>query len=220
MSLYHENAFKSWGHYEPNPKFFPGGIAGLKACADKAKAQGIRRGAHPVGLHPDPGSVHHAGTGLPPGQDRGESPDRGGRCHHHHPARGVARILHQPAGQRTTQTVVVGEELVRYRTVAIVNVRTFFVQLRIACPVPCAVCRVPCAVCRVPCAVCRVPCAVCRVPCAVCRVLCACVITCATDRQTDRQTDKQTKQTDKQTDRQTDRQAGRQADRQTDRVRG
>jgi hypothetical protein len=46
MSLYHENAFKSWGHYEPNPKFFPGGMAGLKACADKAKASGIRLGAH------------------------------------------------------------------------------------------------------------------------------------------------------------------------------
>ena len=46
MSLYHENAFKSWGHFEPNPKFFPGGIAGLKACADKAKASGIRLGAH------------------------------------------------------------------------------------------------------------------------------------------------------------------------------
>ena len=46
VSLYHENAFKSWGHYEPNPKFFPGGIAGLKACADKAKAAGVRLGAH------------------------------------------------------------------------------------------------------------------------------------------------------------------------------
>ncbi len=46
MSLYHENAFKSWGHFEPNPKFFPGGMAGLKACADKAKAAGIRLGAH------------------------------------------------------------------------------------------------------------------------------------------------------------------------------
>lgn len=46
MSLYHENAFKSWGHFEPNPKFFPGGIAGLKACADKAKTSGVRLGAH------------------------------------------------------------------------------------------------------------------------------------------------------------------------------
>ena len=46
MSLYHENAFKSWGHYEPNPKFFPSGVAGVKACAEKAKALGIRLGAH------------------------------------------------------------------------------------------------------------------------------------------------------------------------------
>lgn len=46
MSLYHENAFKSWGHYEPNPKYFPSGVAGIRACADKAKALGIRLGAH------------------------------------------------------------------------------------------------------------------------------------------------------------------------------
>jgi hypothetical protein len=46
MSLYHENAFKSWGHYEPNPKYFPRGVAGIRACADKAKALGIRLGAH------------------------------------------------------------------------------------------------------------------------------------------------------------------------------
>jgi hypothetical protein len=29
MSLYHGNLFKSWGHYEPNPKFFPNGEAGV-----------------------------------------------------------------------------------------------------------------------------------------------------------------------------------------------
>jgi hypothetical protein len=46
MSLYHGNLFKSWGHYEPNPKFFPNGEAGVKACVAKATALGIRLGAH------------------------------------------------------------------------------------------------------------------------------------------------------------------------------
>jgi len=46
MSLYHGGPFKSWGHYEPSPKYFPSGMAGLKACADKARALGIRLGAH------------------------------------------------------------------------------------------------------------------------------------------------------------------------------
>lgn len=46
MTLYHEDAFASWGHYEPSPKFFPNGVAGVKACVAKAKALGIRLGAH------------------------------------------------------------------------------------------------------------------------------------------------------------------------------
>jgi hypothetical protein len=46
MSLYHGGPFKSWGHYQPSPKYFPSGMAGLKACVDKAKALGIRLGVH------------------------------------------------------------------------------------------------------------------------------------------------------------------------------
>ena len=44
--LYHGNPFKSWGHYEPHPLHFPGGIEGVKACVDKAKAMNIRLGVH------------------------------------------------------------------------------------------------------------------------------------------------------------------------------
>ncbi len=46
MSLYHGGPFKSWGHYELNPKYFPNGVAGLKACVEKGKALGIPLGAH------------------------------------------------------------------------------------------------------------------------------------------------------------------------------
>jgi hypothetical protein len=46
LSLYHPNPFKSWGHYEPSPRYFPSGEAGLKACADKAKQEGLLIGVH------------------------------------------------------------------------------------------------------------------------------------------------------------------------------
>jgi len=46
MTLYHGDPFKSWGHYEPSPKSFPNGASGMRACAEKAKALGIRLGGH------------------------------------------------------------------------------------------------------------------------------------------------------------------------------
>ncbi len=46
MTLYHMEPFESWGHYEVSRKFFPNGMAGLKKCVEKAKALGIRLGAH------------------------------------------------------------------------------------------------------------------------------------------------------------------------------
>ncbi len=46
MTLYHMNAWESWGHYELNPEFFPHGNAGFKTCLDKAKSMNIRLGAH------------------------------------------------------------------------------------------------------------------------------------------------------------------------------
>ena len=46
MTLYHMNAWQSWGHYELNPAYFPNGTTGLKVCLEKAQALGIRLGAH------------------------------------------------------------------------------------------------------------------------------------------------------------------------------
>lgn len=44
--LYHDEPFTKWGHFELNPKLFPNGRAGLKACVDKARAVGLRTGLH------------------------------------------------------------------------------------------------------------------------------------------------------------------------------
>lgn len=46
MSLYHMQPFASWGHYRVNTKIFPAGAEGLRACVEKARARGIRLGAH------------------------------------------------------------------------------------------------------------------------------------------------------------------------------
>ena len=46
MSLYHMGAFRSWGHFDLEPNQFPNGLAGVKACADKAAKLGLRIGVH------------------------------------------------------------------------------------------------------------------------------------------------------------------------------
>jgi len=118
MSLYHENAFKSWGHYEPNPKFFPGGMAGLKACADKAKASGIRLGAHTLSnfiqtqdpyITPEP-DARLAKTGestLTEAVDAATSTI---------PVASPEYFTNRLGNE--LQTVVIGKELVRYRSVS------------------------------------------------------------------------------------------------------
>jgi hypothetical protein len=44
--LYHSSPFATWGHFQLMPNMFPHGWDGLKQCADKARAAGIRIGFH------------------------------------------------------------------------------------------------------------------------------------------------------------------------------
>ena len=46
MTLYHPEPFKSWGHYELDPKAFPTGNAGMSRIVSRATAMGIRIGVH------------------------------------------------------------------------------------------------------------------------------------------------------------------------------
>jgi hypothetical protein len=46
MSLYHPEPFASWGHYALDPKAFPNGNAGMRRIVEKGHALGIRIGAH------------------------------------------------------------------------------------------------------------------------------------------------------------------------------
>ncbi len=45
-SLYHEDPFETWGNFELDKEFFPNGVAGLKICAEKARAAGLNVGVH------------------------------------------------------------------------------------------------------------------------------------------------------------------------------
>jgi len=45
-TIYHGHPFKNWGHFELIDKQFPKGYAGMKACVEKANKEGIRVGVH------------------------------------------------------------------------------------------------------------------------------------------------------------------------------
>jgi hypothetical protein len=46
LTLYHSGPFKTWGHFDLLEDLFPNGRAGFKWCVDKARALGLRVGAH------------------------------------------------------------------------------------------------------------------------------------------------------------------------------
>ena len=118
MSLYHPEPFASWGHYALDPKAFPNGNAGMRRVVEKGRALGVRIGAHTltnfintsdpyVTPRPDPrlartgssvltADIAAAATEIPVA-----SPE--------YFANEKANWLH---------TVVIGDELIRYRAVS------------------------------------------------------------------------------------------------------
>ena len=118
LSLYHPEPFASWGHYGLDPKAFPNGNAGMRAAVEKGRALGIRIGAHTltnfintndayVTPVPDPrlsrtgestltAAIDAAATRLPVAAPEYFANEK-------------ANWLH---------TVVIGQELIRYRAVS------------------------------------------------------------------------------------------------------
>ncbi len=45
-SLYHSGPFRTWGHFDLLEDLFPNGREGMRRCVEKARAKGIRIGAH------------------------------------------------------------------------------------------------------------------------------------------------------------------------------
>ena len=116
--LYHGNPFRTWGHYEPSPRHFPNGVQGLKECVDKAKALDIRLGVHTLSNFIQPGDPYITPVPDPRLAKTGSS------------------VLTQAIGPDTTEipvaspeyfanedanwmrTVMIGQELIRYRAVS------------------------------------------------------------------------------------------------------
>lgn len=115
--LYHPGPFESWGHFKLKPGPFPEGVASLKRCVDRAKAQGIMLGVHTLSNFITPNDPYvtpvpdarlaRVGTSLLAGEIDAEqrdipivSPDFFNQFRNNH-----------------LKTVVVGQELVRYGTV-------------------------------------------------------------------------------------------------------
>jgi hypothetical protein len=118
MSLYHGNPFKSWGHYEPSPKYFPGGAAGVKTCATKAREKGIRLGVHTLSNFIQTNDPYITPVPDPRLARTGSSPIT---------AAIDAETTTVPVASpeyftnrlgNELQTVVIGQELVRYRSVS------------------------------------------------------------------------------------------------------
>ena len=116
--LYHGDPFKTWGHYEPHPRHFPNGTAGVKTCVEKARAKGLRLGVHTL-------------TNFIQPTDPYVSPAPDPRL-----AKTGSSTLTQDIALETTEipvaspeyfnnddanwmrTVMIGEELIRYRAVS------------------------------------------------------------------------------------------------------
>jgi hypothetical protein len=114
--LYHSSPFETWGHFELKKSLFPNGREGLRACVEKARKAGVRVGFHTlsnfitpndayVTPKPDPRLARVGASALSTNVDAAQkeilvaSPD-----------------FFQK--KSTLNTVVIGEELIRYSSVS------------------------------------------------------------------------------------------------------
>jgi hypothetical protein len=118
ISLYHEGPFKSWGHYEFNPEFFPEGKESVKRCVEKAHAAGLYFGVHTltnfintndpyVSPVPDPRLVRTGSSMLSQSISIADT---------ELPV--VSPEYFRPEQNNTLHTVQIGNELIRYRAVS------------------------------------------------------------------------------------------------------
>jgi hypothetical protein len=116
--LYHGNPFRTWGHYESSPRFFPNGVDGVRDCAEKASAMGLRIGVHTLTTFiqpddpyvtpiPDPRLARTGSSALTASvsADAAEIPVASPEYFNNTKANWM-------------RTVIIGEELIRYRTVS------------------------------------------------------------------------------------------------------
>ncbi len=118
MTLYHPEPFATWGHYALDPKAFPSGDEGMRRAVEKGRALGIRIGVHTltnfintndayVSPVPDPRLARTGASPLVASLDAGATEIRVASPGPF--ANEKSNWLH---------TVVIGQELIRYRSVS------------------------------------------------------------------------------------------------------
>jgi hypothetical protein len=118
LSLYHPEPFASWGHYGLDPKAFPSGDAGMRAAVEKGRALGIWIGVHTltnfintndpyVTPVPDPRLSRTGDSTLTAEVDAAATTI---------PVASPEYFVNEKANW--LHTVVIGQELVRYRAVS------------------------------------------------------------------------------------------------------
>ncbi|NPA36909.1 MAG: hypothetical protein GXO47_08685 [Chlorobi bacterium] len=114
-TIYHAHPFKNWGHFELIDRQFPHGYSGMKKCVDKATAEGIRVGVHTltnfittndpfVTPVPDEGLMKFAVTKLAKPLSETDKDI----------------FIEDPKDydyKNTNQTIMIGEELIKFRGV-------------------------------------------------------------------------------------------------------
>ncbi|HLV80813.1 MAG TPA: hypothetical protein VKT32_11050 [Chthonomonadaceae bacterium] len=114
--LYHSSPFATWGHFQLKPELFPHGWDGLRACIEKGRRAGIRIGFHTlsnfitpndpyVTPRPDPRLARIGNSALAADLDAAQTE--------------IPVAAPDVFAERSTlDTVVIGEELIRYSSVS------------------------------------------------------------------------------------------------------
>src|SRR5579871_2354552 len=114
--LYHSSPFATWGHFQLKPELFPHGWDGLRACIEKGRRAGIRIGFHTLSNFITPNDSYVTPKPDPRLARIGNSEliaDLG--------AAQTEIPVAAPeyfAAKSTLNTVVIGEELIRYGAVS------------------------------------------------------------------------------------------------------
>jgi hypothetical protein len=101
--LYHSSPFATWGHFALKPELFPHGWDGLKACIDKARAAGIHVGFHTLSNFITPNDPYVTPLPDPRLARVGSS---------------TLTVADFFAKSSSLNTVMVGQELIRYKSVS------------------------------------------------------------------------------------------------------
>lgn len=114
--LYHSSPFETWGHFQLKASLFPNGWDGLRACVEKGRKAGVRIGFHTlsnfitpndayVTPKPDPRLAVIGASTLVEGVDSNQKDI----------AVASSEVFRKPTAMNT---VVIGDELIRYSAVS------------------------------------------------------------------------------------------------------